>query len=153
MKSPELALKDSPVRILSEDEAPPESLHDCYVRGIRWVTSRYSFVVDLDYIVRWLAPGEASGSYRFLVSNGSLVFANADDIRVALDWTGVGLEAQLSILRIDAERCTPNGAKQCRYLLEFSNLDGGISVWATGYEVLLWTEPNAVDLQHLGEES
>lgn len=143
------AAKRKPLRVMLAEAAPPESFHDCYVHGLRWSQRSFSFIVDLDYIVQWVAPSEALGSYCFLVSRASLVFENADDVSVTIDWAGAGLEAQLSGLRLDGERSAPSGVKQQRYVLEFSNVDGGIALWATRYEVHLWTEPERVSTPYL----
>jgi len=138
-----------PTQVLSAEAAPLDSFHDCYVHGLRWSQRQFLFAVDLDYIVEWILPSEALAAYRFRVSSGSLVFADASGVKANLDWSGAGLEAQISSLWLDGERTTPNGSKQHRYVIDFSDVDGSISLWATAYEVLLWTEPEMVDTPYL----
>jgi hypothetical protein len=139
----------NPVRLLPEALALPGSFHDCYVHGVRWDSRRFSFAIDLDYILDWLEPRDRSEGYRFLVSRASLVFSNADSVTLALDWTGGALISQLYELRVDGSRNTLNGSVQSRYVLEFTEPEGQISLWSTGYEVALWTEPRESEFQSL----
>jgi hypothetical protein len=39
--------------ILPESEAKPESFHDCHVYDLVWRPDRFSFSMDIQYILEW----------------------------------------------------------------------------------------------------
>ena len=106
-----------PLRVLSESEAQLESFHDCHAHGLHW---------RLD---------------RFLVAEARLVFRGASELKVSMDWTGSALDSEIAAMRVLRSRTTPNGQIERCFEIEFSDPDGVISLWSTGYEVLLLQEP------------
>jgi len=130
-----------PLRILSESEAVPESFHDCHVHGLHWRRSQFSFSVDLQYILKWIEPSDAASGYRFLICKGELIFRSVSELRVSMDWLGSALDAEIGALRVLNSRTTPSGQPERHFEIEFADPDGTISLWSTGYEVVLWTEP------------
>jgi hypothetical protein len=131
-----------PLRVLSESEAPPESFHDCHAHGLQWRPDRFTFALHLHYILKWIEPDDASsGAYRFLVSEAQLVFRSVSELKVSMDWTGSGLDSEIGVVRVLRSRTTPNGQVERWFEIDFSDPDGIISLWSTGYEVLLLREP------------
>lgn len=138
---------ERPLHILSEADTGLEPFHDCHVHGLRWRRDRFTFSIDLQYIVEWIEPNEASSrTYRFRVSEAQLVFRNASDPKVSMDWSGAALDAQIAALRVLESRTTQNGQVERLFEIEFADPDGIISLWSTGYEVFLLEEPVVSDV-------
>lgn len=138
----ECSTMSRPLRGLLESEAPLESFHDCHAHGLHWRQDRYTFSMDLQYILKWIEPEPpSSGSYRFLVSEARLVFHSASDLVVSLDWSGSALDSEIASMRVLRSRTTPNGQTERYFEIEFSDPEGTISLWSTGYEVELLQEP------------
>jgi hypothetical protein len=128
-------------RILNESEADMESFHDCHAHGLRWRRDRFTFAMDIQYILEWLPPDAASSNYRFLICEARLSFRNVSDLRVSLDWSASALDAEIAAVRALQSRPTPNGRMERHFEIEFSDPDGVISLWSTGYELILLQEP------------
>lgn len=138
---------ERPIRVLSESEAGPEPLHDCHVHGLRWRRDRFTFSIDFQYILEWVDPSDASsGTYRFWVSGAQLVFRSASDPEVSMDWSGAALDARIAVLRVLQSRTTPSGQVERFFEIEFADPDGTISLWSTGYDVILLGEPVLSDV-------
>ena len=132
---------ERPLRVLSESEAKPESFHDCHVHGLRWQRDRFTFSMELQYILEWIEPSDGSSGYRFSISEGRVTFQNVDDLKVSMDWSGVALDSQIASVRVLKTRTTPNGRVQRYFEIEFADPEAIISLWSTGYEVELLEEP------------
>jgi hypothetical protein len=130
-----------PLRVLSESDASLESFHDCHVHGFQWRWERFTFAMNLQYILEWISPTDTFSGYRFSVSEGQLTFQNVDDLKISMDWSGVVLDAQIAAVRILNTRTTPNGALMRHFEIEFDEPEAVISLWSTGYEVNLLREP------------
>jgi hypothetical protein len=137
---------ERPLRVLSESEAKPESFHDCHVHGLRWLRDRFSFSMDLQYILEWIEPSGGFSGFRFSICEGVLTFRNVDDLRVSMDWSGAALDSQIGSLQVLKTRATPNGATQRYFEIEFSDPEAFVSLWSTGYEVELLGEPVVSDV-------
>jgi len=136
----------TPFRILSESDAEPESFHDCHVHGLHWHRDKFTFSMDLQYIVDWINPSDGTSSYRFAVSEGCLTFRNVDDLNVSMDWSGALLDAEIAVMRTVKTRTTPNGRLQRYFEIEFGAPEAIISLWSTGYEVELLQAPRLSDV-------
>jgi hypothetical protein len=129
------------LRVLSESEASPESFHDCHVHGLHWRRDSFTFSMNLQYILEWVAPSDGSSGYRFSISEGELTFHDVDELKVSMDWSDAALDAEIAAVRISTTRTTPNGRLQRYFEIEFADPDAIISLWSTGYEVRLLHEP------------
>lgn len=133
---------ERPLRVLTESDAGPETFHDCHVHGLRWRRDRFTFALDLQYILEWIEPTEASSAgYHFRVADAQLVFRSARDPKVSIDWSRAALGAQISVLRVLQSRTTANGQVERLFEIELAEPEGTILLWSTGYEVLLFEEP------------
>lgn len=132
---------EQPLRVISESDAVLESFHDCHVHGFQWRRDRFTFTVNLQYILEWIAPIDNSAGYRFSISEGRLTFRDVDELKVQMDWSGTSLDAQIAAVRILKVRTTPNGRLQRYFEIEFADPDAIISLWSTGYELNLLQEP------------
>jgi hypothetical protein len=131
-----------PIRILSESEAKPETFHDCHVHGLHWRKDEFAFFLDLQYILEWIEPGQVSnGAYRFSICEAQLIFRSVSELKLSFDWSGSALDSEIQTIRILKSRPTPKGQLDRYFEIEFSDPDGMISLWSTGYEVILLQEP------------
>lgn len=126
-------------RVLAESEV--QSFHDSHVHGLRWRRDDFAFLLDLQYIAQWMPPDDGVGSFRFLVAEATLTFENAADVQVTMDWTRCGLDAQIDSLEVIAERRSPTGALSRHFEIEFSEPAAKISLWSTGFRLVLHHEP------------
>jgi hypothetical protein len=122
-------------QILSQREVPLAGFHDCHVRGLSWNVEYFSFALQIGYIMKWIKPSFAGGSYKFLVCPAELIFENADGVCVSLNWTDSILDAEIEAIKVVEQRTTSNGAVQYLFETAFSNPDGNLRLWATGYSV------------------
>jgi hypothetical protein len=128
-------------RSLNESEAVMESFHDCHVHGLRWRRDAFSFSVDLQYILEWIEPTASFAGYQFSVCEARLVFQSVSDLKVQMDWSSSPLDAQIEGLRVAESRATPNGGTERLFEIEFADPEGSISLWSSGYELVLLGEP------------
>lgn len=139
-------------RRLGEDEAVPESFHDCKVEGIRWKRRAFELVLDLQYILKWIPPREEEASYRFLMVKSRLRFRGVEEARIEMDWSKDLLgPAEIESMVVEEARKLTTGGTQRRFVISFSQPDGEISLWSTGYELELLEEPVLCDLPSLPE--
>jgi hypothetical protein len=130
------------VRTLNEAEAKLESFHDCHVRGLSWRQDRFTFTVNLQYILKWIAPNDSVSHYRFSIADAQLIFENVVDLAISMSWSNAALDAQIDTITVTDTRTTPNGRMQERHFeIAFAEPDATISLWSTGYEVRLLDEP------------
>lgn len=129
------------IRALSEAEAPLAQFHDCHVNGLKWDSNAFTFSLAIEYILEWIGPSGPSGYYQFLLAEGELVFRGASDPQVWMDWRGSALYAEIAEVSVIESRATPTGMLDRLFKIEFSEPDGSITVWSTGYEVVLSGTP------------
>ena len=137
-----------PVRVLSEAEAPLESFHDCHIHGLRWRRDRFTFALDLQYILEWIKPSDGS-SYSFSISEARVTFQSVDGLIVSMDWSGAALDSQIGAVRVLETRTTPNGRIQRHFEIEFADPEANISLWSTGYELDLLRAPVVSEVQSI----
>lgn len=131
---------ERPLRTLSEADAGLESFHDCHVHGLRWRRDQFAFNVDLQYIVKWVAPNDGSSRYQFMIAEARLAFENADDVMISMEWSRAALDAQIDTIRVNDTRKTPNERQQRQFEIQFNEPDALIRLWSTGYRLQLLHE-------------
>ncbi len=126
--------------IMSEEQAPCESFHDSHVRALTWDSEKYQFIIRIGYILEWIVPAMSGHGYRFRVAPADLIFDNADEVSIILEWSRSILDAEIESVKVLEQRKTPNGSIQFLYQIIFGNPDGSIKLWSTGYSVGLRAE-------------
>lgn len=134
-------MMQGPSRVLPESDATPESFHDAHVHGLAWRRDRFSFFLNLQYILEWIAPSDASSGYRFSICEARLRFHDVDELVISMDWSAAALDAQIDVMRVLNSRTTPTGRVQRQYEIEFSEPEGRILLWSTGYQLSLLHDP------------
>jgi hypothetical protein len=132
---------NDPFRVLSEEEASAQGFHDCHIYGLAWNRDLFTFSLDIDYILQWHKPQRPADSYKFSVSKALMVFNTVNDIKLWMDWSKSAIDAQILSLATTGSRTTPKGGVLREYTFEFSEPDATLSLWSTGYEVVLLSEP------------
>jgi hypothetical protein len=98
--------------------------------------------MDIQYILKWIEPTAASsGAYRFSICEARLIFRSVSELKVSMDWSDSALDSEIAAVRVLKSRATPNGQLERYFEIGFSDPDGIISLWSTGYEVSLLAEP------------
>ena len=123
--------------------------HDCHITNLSWDDAAFSFIVKLDYIVKWLTPGPNEQAFRFWISAAVLVFENVDDVEVGLQWQNARMVCCINNLLRQEFRLTPNGTKQWHWLFDLHEPSGQISLWATGFQLKLLDTPVLSESQRL----
>ena len=120
--------------------------HDCHVHGIRWDSSAYALVLDLDYIVQWT---EKNGSFEFLVAPAQIRFDYSAEVKVSLDWSNLAMECQIQDIHKRDRRQNPNGSECYLWEIEFTTPSGSIELWANDFELKFLAEPESSKTQKL----
>ena len=58
--------------------------HDSQIYAFAFLSETNEFVLDVDYILRWVQPASDETHFKFWVSPATLVFENAYDVKVDL---------------------------------------------------------------------
>ncbi len=120
--------------------------HDCYVHGFRWEPQPPAFIVELDYIVKWIEDG---AKYRFLVAKAELRFDDVTNLKVSLDWNRLPLDCQID--EIVRETLPDTASESPRYLwhIIFSVPCGDIAFESHRFELKILTDPRESTTQYL----
>ena len=78
------------------------SFHDVHVRAFCAEPESYEMLMDLDYLFRWVAPGEGETCFRFWVAPVTLVFENVHGVRLDLQSS----QGDIEIAKLDLEEGT-----------------------------------------------
>jgi len=134
------------LRVLRESDAPIESFHDCHAHGLRWRRDLFTFSLNLQYILQWISPVGSSTGYKFSICEALLTFQSVSELKITMDWSGSALDSEIGSVQVLKSRTTPNGNIERYFEIEFADPDGTISLWSSGYEVVLLQEPVISDV-------
>lgn len=116
--------------------------HDSQIYAFAFLSKTFEFLLDIDYILRWVHPASNETSFKFWVAPATLVFENAYNINFALETeNGIGVETQ------DIHRRNPkiikagelSGTNEWHWVIEAQK--GEISFDATGYKQYFRQKP------------
>ena len=118
--------------------------HDATIWSMASDPENFEFMVDLDYIFRWVDPDEGETYYKFWVCPVTMVFQNASDIQI-------NVQSQQGTLEVDEvlrEHLgpSPNGRFE-QYSFRIRCQEGSISLEATGYAMYVRQAPSLLELQ------
>ncbi len=124
--------------------------HDATLWSVVANTESYEFLVDLDYIFKWVSPGVDETHYRFWVAPVTMVFENAFDIALDIQSSQGSIEVE-NFHRVELG-LSPN-KKFIQYGFRYECQEGVISLNATGYKMFVRQKPVLIDHQSLAYAS
>ncbi len=118
--------------------------HDLRVWSMLAETDTYEYLVDIDYIFKWVEPKENQTHFSFFVAPVTMVFENVYDVRVNLESPQGFIE--IAELHMENPELTPNG-KFTTHTYRFECQEGEISLKATGYKMYVRQQPKLIESQ------
>jgi hypothetical protein len=123
--------------VWTDDDFDRMGWHDARVWALAFLAETYEFVLDLDYIVEWVAPPPGEEYYEFWVVPATLVFENVTGLEIELEpFSDVSLD---TITR--SESGVPLNAKfigkGTDWLYDLDFHVGGIRLRSAGYKQYL----------------
>ncbi len=118
--------------------------HDSRVWAMVAAEENFEFLMDLDYIFKWVHPEPGETYFKFWLAPVTMVFENAHDISIEIASSQGGIE--VADLHREEPKPTPNGALT-DYLYRFECQEGVISLRATGYRLYVRMEPRLMQSQ------
>ena len=120
--------------------------HDTKVWSIFANSTDFEFILDLDYIFKWVHPkeGEIDRRFKFWISPVTMVFVNVNGVKINTD----SQQGNIEIINLHREnpQLTPNG-KLTEYTYRFECWEGDISVRATGFKMFVRRKPELLQEQ------
>jgi hypothetical protein len=120
----------SEMRVWTDRDFEFMGWHDATVHGLVFRSHNASFVLDLDYILKWIEPEPPESFYSFWVAPATLAFENVSELEITIQTS----LPQLTLFGIerDDEQPVPNKRlKSWRYILDADQ--GTITFRATGF--------------------
>jgi hypothetical protein len=126
--------------IWTEQDFETMGWHDCKIHAFTFFPEKYEFVLDIDYIFKWVKPDE-TGYYKFWISPATMVFENAYDIVFDLV-VNYGIEIS-GISRENPEK--PKNSEFCgketEWSWEIDSPSGAITLKSVGYKMYVRSSP------------
>ena len=114
--------------------------HDCKIHAIAFDSIKNRFLLDIDYILKWVGPNE-NGYYSFWISPATLIFENVYDFKIDINY---GLETILENIKRFNER-KPNNSDYINENIEWEWMietrNGEISFKSVGYSQYFRSNP------------
>lgn len=120
--------------------------HDATVWSISPNPEAFEFLLDLDYIFKWVDPSAGETYFKFWVAPVTMVFENAHSIRLEIDSAQGTLE--IGDLHRGNPTRTPNG-ELVEHRYRFECQEGEISLSATGFRMYVRQKPLLLTRQSL----
>ena len=124
--------------IWSEKDFSIMGWHDAKVWGLLANPDEWEYLVDLDYIFKWVEPKEGEIYYKFWVAPVTMIFENA--YKINIDIKSQQGEIEVTALHMENPRKTKNG-KYTEYTFRFECQEGEISLNATGFKMHVRKKP------------
>jgi hypothetical protein len=132
--------------ILTSANFESATWHDCPIYAFSIEYETFDFVIDLDFIVDWIPPGEQGLPYRHHISPATLVFHSASDVSIEIRSTSEPLHVN-EITRTDPQ-LTPN-ARHIKYTWIIDSHNGQITLRSIGFTQYLRVAPALSHKQRL----
>lgn len=121
--------------------------HDATLWSISANPADFEFLLDLDYIFKWVSPKEGETYDKFWVAPVTMVFENVSNVKINFDSNQGAIE--IADLRRENPRPTPNG-KATQYTFRFECQEGELSLSATGFKMFVRKNPELLKGQSFG---
>ena len=119
--------------------------HDAKIWGVLANPSEWEFLVDLDYIFKWVHPKANETYFKFWVAPVTMVFENAYNIRIDIESQQGDIE--VADLHMEDPRKTKNDAFT-ESTFRFECQEGEISINATGFKMYVRQSPKLINGQN-----
>jgi hypothetical protein len=120
--------------------------HDAKIWGLLANSDKWEYLIDLDYIFKWVRPKEGEEYFKFWVAPVTMVFENAYEIDIDIE-SQQG-EIEVADLYMENPRKTKNG-KYTEYTFRFECQEGEIKLSATGFKMYVRKNPKLQQGQSL----
>lgn len=124
--------------------------HDVTIWSMVADPDKYEFLVDMDYIFKWVDPADGEVYYKFWIAPVTMIFENAHTIDIDIESQHGGIE--IDALHRENPRPTPNG-KLTQHCYRFECQEGEIKLYSTGFKMFVRQPPLLVQQQSLSLSS
>ena len=135
--------------VWSEQDFGTMGWHDATIWAMVADTEEYEYSIDLDYIFKWVNPRGADIHFKFWVAPVTMVFENADYVKVDLESRGGSIE--VADLFMENPQLSPN-KKFTSYDYRFECQEGEISLQATSFKMYVRQSPKLISGQRFDLE-
>src|SRR5690554_2765054 len=118
--------------------------HDASIWSMVSNAAQFEYLLDLDYIFKWVHPKENETYFKFWVAPVTMVFENAFDVKIDIE-SQQGL-IEVADLHMENPELTPNG-KFTSHTHRFECQEGEITVKATGFKMYVRRKPKLIQGQ------
>lgn len=130
--------------IWSEADFKVMGWHDASIWSMVSNATQFEYLLDLDYIFKWVHPKENETYFKFWVAPVTMVFENAFDVKIDIE-SQQGL-IEVADLHMENPELTPNG-KFTSHTYRFECQEGEITVNATGFKMYVRQKPKLIQGQ------
>jgi hypothetical protein len=118
--------------------------HDATLWAMMANPPDFEFLIDLDYIFKWVNPKPWETYFKFWVAPATMMFENVHDVKINIE-SSQGIIEIADLLRENPHR-TPNG-KFTAHTYRFECQEGEISLIATGFKMFVRRMPELLEKQ------
>lgn len=136
--------------VWSDDDFTLMGWHDATLWSMATNPDAYEFLIDLDYIFKWVSPAIGETYYKFWVAPATMIFENASAIQIDIESDLGAIE--VADLHRGESTLTPNGKFRER-AYQFECQEGEVKLLATGFKMIVRKQPILLDSQSLGFEA
>ena len=122
--------------------------HDVTIWSMLADTESYEYLLDLDYIFKWVHPAEGEKSFRFWVAPVTMVFENVHGVEIDIQ----SMDGIIEINHLYREDLPPTSNGKAWYSYIFECHQGQISLRATAYKMYVRRKPELLQQQRLSLE-
>lgn len=130
--------------IWSEKDFKIMGWHDATIWAMVADTGNYEYALDLDYIFKWVHPKGADKYFKFWVAPVTMVFENADYIKIDIESRSGFIE--VADLFMENPQLSPN-KKFTSHDYRFECQEGEISLKATSFKMYVRQNPRFISGQ------
>jgi hypothetical protein len=135
--------------VWTDDDFDVMGWHDATIWSMLADTEAFEFMLDLDYIFKWVHPAEGEQYFTFWVAPVTMVFENVHAVKIDIESQQGSIEVA-DFHREDFQP-TPNG-KLTDNLYRFECQEGEISLRASSYRMYVRRSPVLLTGQSAGLE-
>ena len=130
--------------VWSEADFKVMGWHDASIWSMVSNSEKFEYLLDLDYIFKWVHPKENETYFKFWVAPVTMVFENAFDVKIDIE-SQQGL-IEVADLHMENPELIPNG-KFTSHTYRFECQEGEIVLKATGFKMYVRDNPKLIQGQ------